>query len=95
MPQDYWHHWEDVVAGFLLALTVAFFCYRQQYKSLLGSKSGDLALEMNEFGKEVLLLSMLDEGCTAAAGLRFQLQTEPPLDIVCDLMKHPLKTWSA
>ena len=43
-----------MVAGFLLALTVSFFCYRQQYKSLLGSESGELALEMNEFGEKVL-----------------------------------------
>lgn len=55
MLQDYWHHWEDVVAGFLLALTVAFFCYRQQYKPLLGGKSGELALEMAEFGEQVQL----------------------------------------
>ncbi|XP_050221000.1 lipid phosphate phosphatase 1-like [Mercurialis annua] len=26
---DYWHHWEDVVAGSLLGLIVATFCYMQ------------------------------------------------------------------
>ncbi|GAB2226625.1 hypothetical protein Droror1_Dr00022438 [Drosera rotundifolia] len=26
---DYWHHWQDVFAGGLLGLVVAFFCYLQ------------------------------------------------------------------
>ncbi|XBH69509.1 hypothetical protein VPH35_097360 [Triticum aestivum] len=26
---DYWHHWQDVVAGAVLGLTVASFCYLQ------------------------------------------------------------------
>ena len=39
--QDYWHHWEDVLAGFLLGLFIAYLCYRQHFHALLGPKSGD------------------------------------------------------
>lgn len=31
---DYWHHWQDVFAGALLGLTMAFLCYHQFFPSL-------------------------------------------------------------
>ena len=32
--QDYWHHWEDVTAGFLLGAALAYVFYRQHYPFL-------------------------------------------------------------
>ena len=38
--QDYWHHWEDVCAGFLLGISIAYAFYRQQFPPLADSKAG-------------------------------------------------------
>lgn len=39
MYQDYWHHWEDVVTGYLLGITVAYCFYRSLYPPLTSSRS--------------------------------------------------------
>ena len=38
--QDYWHHWEDVCAGFVLGISIAYAFYRQQYPALTDAKAG-------------------------------------------------------
>ncbi|KAL4425952.1 hypothetical protein ABPG75_009968 [Micractinium tetrahymenae] len=40
--QDYWHHVEDVCAGFMLGLLMAFCYYRQIYAGMLGPHAGML-----------------------------------------------------
>lgn len=38
LHQDYWHHVEDVVAGFLLGATFSYAFYRQQYPAICSTK---------------------------------------------------------
>jgi hypothetical protein len=46
--QDYWHHWEDVVAGFCLGLGMAYAFYRLVYPPLSGPQAGEPLLPMLE-----------------------------------------------
>ena len=39
--QDNWHHTEDVIAGFLLGLGLAYAFYRQHYPPLSSPKAGE------------------------------------------------------
>ena len=39
--QDFWHHWEDVAAGFALGVTFAYLSYRQHFPPLMSSRSGE------------------------------------------------------
>lgn len=48
--QDYWHHWEDVAAGFLLGLGLAYAFYRLSYPSVCGLKAGEPILPALEAG---------------------------------------------
>lgn len=51
MPwQDYWHHWEDVTAGFLLGLGLAYAFYRLSYPSISSLKAGEPILPALEAG---------------------------------------------
>lgn len=38
--QDYWHHWEDVCAGFVLGISMAYIFYRQQFPALTDARAG-------------------------------------------------------
>lgn len=40
--QDYWHHVEDVAAGFVLGLTMAYCFYRQIYPAIISVNAGIL-----------------------------------------------------
>ena len=40
--QDYWHHVEDVAAGFALGLTMAYAFYRQIYPGVMEPGAGAL-----------------------------------------------------
>ena len=42
--QDYWHHWEDVAAGFCLGMLMAYGFYRLTYPPLLSGHSGEALL---------------------------------------------------
>ncbi|CAL8469516.1 g9057 [Coccomyxa elongata] len=48
--QDYWHHWEDVTAGFLLGLGLAYAFYRLSYPSISSLKAGEPILPALEGG---------------------------------------------
>lgn len=39
--EDYWHHWEDVLAGFILGSLVAYTFYRQQFPPLNAETAGE------------------------------------------------------
>ncbi|KAK9837235.1 hypothetical protein WJX81_000517 [Elliptochloris bilobata] len=39
--QDYWHHWEDVLAGFCLGLSAAYAFYRQHFMPLSSRRAGE------------------------------------------------------
>lgn len=41
--QDYWHHVEDVAAGFALGLTMAYLFYRQLYPGVMARRAGTLS----------------------------------------------------
>ncbi len=43
--QDYWHHVEDVAAGFLLGLGFAYLSYRMHYPPLMSSRLGEPLVE--------------------------------------------------
>ncbi len=48
--QDYWHHWEDVTAGFLLGLGLAYAFYRLSYPPISSHKAGEPILPPLEAG---------------------------------------------
>ena len=39
--QDYWHHWSDVLAGFILGCLIAYTFYRQQFPPLDSRAAGE------------------------------------------------------
>lgn len=39
--QDNWHHWEDVLTGFLLGLGIAYAFYRQHYYDITSTRAGE------------------------------------------------------
>ena len=41
--QDYWHHWEDIVVGFMLGFLMAFLFYRTCYCSIFSEQAGCLS----------------------------------------------------
>jgi len=45
LSQDYWHHVEDVAAGFLLGLGFAYLSYRMHYPPLMSSRLGEPLVE--------------------------------------------------
>ena len=40
--QDYWHHPEDVLAGFILGIVMAYGFYRTNYPALTSVNAGNL-----------------------------------------------------
>ena len=66
MAQDYWHHWEDVCAGWFLGATVAYIFYRQHYPSLSSQSSG-----------EPLVLSQSRQLSPKYSGLSHSRDTQP------------------
>ncbi|KAK9799711.1 hypothetical protein WJX73_001576 [Symbiochloris irregularis] len=65
--QDYWHHWEDVCAGFLLGLSVAYIMYRQLFPAPTDAKAGTPFLQNLEGSTGAARSSYLD---LEAANLR-------------------------
>ncbi|PSC72042.1 lipid phosphate phosphatase chloroplastic [Micractinium conductrix] len=53
--QDYWHHVEDVCAGFSLGLLMAFCYYRQAYEGLLSQHAGTLTAALRSSGRSGVL----------------------------------------
>ncbi|GAB4823961.1 hypothetical protein N2152v2_011007 [Parachlorella kessleri] len=65
--QDYWHHVEDVAAGFALGLLMAYCFYRQLYPGVLDPRAGTLTASLAAQG---------GNGVKSASGVFGPLMTE-------------------